>query len=1597
MSKIKSITISLIIGLALFVGFSSKTYADTTTTWVDEQTNIEFKITIKDDGTKLVEPQNITQGQANLSLVAAQQRAEQKAQELAEEHKNSSTAGVQEENKTEKPEENGTAGTDKKEETDKTESTESDKKEETEAESDKKENARTYEEQKSEIITSYDAEKSGSNTLTIAGQSFDLANLNASSDAICIHRDQPMPGEGNGSYQITIGGSTYNVGKNPIGNIQIDKKVTGSDTSETANKYHETKRMIVGETVETAALVYVCSFYEQNTRWDSELQQAIWSMDIALGRKRPKNDLAKEADAYAEFFAALEKVKQENNGSAVKDTIVDPTTATDISAQEKKLGPFTINYARGVTKQGARDKVDFGGISGMKLIDNNGKEISQNAWRIVTVNEIEGKQRNIPEYDNDYKYPYPNEQFYIIVNTDKLSDVTAISKIAYEYSAIDVVGEVAYMEGTYQQITWEGREFYKICRAQRIGRDAMGRPVKQPCGHGSLIPHKYDVKYYISQTARQDLESQEMIVILNIQKERNIGIYTIPTIPDNFRLYIPSSWGHWPYWPDYPDYPDRPHGDLTFTIAGFVWEDERTGKESDYDGQIGTANSGEPESGIKNVEVRLYKHGTTEAIKSTYTDASGAYVFNEIPVGTYDVGFVYDGMTYTTTKSFASGSSADYQLNPNDEKYILDSKAEELPAERQAFNNKFYEISAEGSENVFGIHEVDASQDAISYLTRNGVSKLQTTYADGKVKEPFKLETKTSNTITVGYPLTNYVNNATASKVINGQTYQENYKYMAYVNLGLKKRPEVDFALTKDVYTSTITINSKQIDYKYNSRNAEAFDIQLKNSISYSDVKYNREIYKTDYNYKIDNYKTSNLNTVNGATIRGLKEEDQELKVFVTYKIRVRNQSEIYSGTINELVDYFDANYNLISTDLKLDIRNDDGTIVKDKVVARAPYYETSSGKTGSLSVTTPAQTSSKNYMKTYISGIQNEILQTGEDIYLYITFEVDKDDATRNVKLGEKSNQVEITNYSTFDALAVTKTNTMGMIDRDSAPGNLEPENSLSLEDDSDIAPTINIKFYEAVTRTINGTVWEDQRRDGGTNTFTTGDGLKQETENKIDGVLVQLIEIVTAEDGSQYEYIWQEMYSGASTYQYVNLNGTVLDGSLGNVEGGSVEVGKGEYKFTGYIPGDYIVRFKYGDTTRTVLTGKNNTSYNGQDYKSTVYLQGENINREWYDLGSAYLSNTPMSDAKDNEARRIDVINYSKQMKFDIAEVLASHEDANASSTLHNELIKNTWMYADTAKMRVEVEYDTTKIDAGQNLTYNIRDIDFGLVERPKANIDLSKQIVGIKITLADGSVLIDTEAGVKRNVNWVDNRVVNGKPLKGAIHIYMDEEVMRGANIQIKYRIIVANNSELDYTGTTSTSVGKAYYTGVPSASDRKVTTSIDLISDYVDNSLVYREDDNAGRGWVSMEKTSLESIAKMEQNGYLDPDVKLESKNIHQIILNEALKGDALIPGEERTIELTLTKTLSSGNDEEDPTFDNIAEILQYTNTVGRRADIPGNQDPTQAPIEGDADWTETVTITPPTGENKAYYFVITGVVLAMLAVGVVVIKRKVLDK
>ena len=72
-------------------------------------------------------------------------------------------------------------------------------------------------------------------------------------------------------------------------------------------------------------------------------------------------------------------------------------------------------------------------------------------------------------------------------------------------------------------------------------------------------------------------------------------------------------------------------------------------------------------------------------------------------------------------------------------------------------------------------------------------------------------------------------------------------------------------------------------------------------------------------------------------------------------------------------------------------------------------------------------------------------------------------------------------------------------------------------------------------------------------------------------------------------------------------------------------------------------------------------------------------------------------------------------------------------------------------------------------------------------------------------------------------------------------------------------------------------------------------------------------------------------------------------------------------------LVLTQLITSENDTDDLTYKNIVEIINTSNTVGRRMEysVVGNQDPTISPQELDSDQAEVVKILPPFGSGINY--------------------------
>ncbi len=366
------------------------------------------------------------------------------------------------------------------------------------------------------------------------------------------------------------------------------------------------------------------------------------------------------------------------------------------------------------------------------------------------------------------------------------------------------------------------------------------------------------------------------------------------------------------------------------------------------------------------------------------------------------------------------------------------------------------------------------------------------------------------------------------------------------------------------------------------------------------------------------------------------------------------------------------------------------------------------------------------------------------------------------------------------------------------------------------------------------------------------------------IDDVIVQLIEI--KEVGTiKLEYIWQETTTGSDTVKYITPDGK-------STETYNVTNQNGTYTFKSFIPGNYIVRFIYGDGTYWDIetnnekkeTIKNNIiKYNGQDYKSTIDTR---YNTSYY--SESYSTNSSM--ARDNEARRLEEMNYAMSSGRVASELIIANTDEDDDV---KKKLANTWMCAETSLVKIPIS-DTE--DSARVVT---RGINFGLETRARSELILEKHVTYVKI---DGV----TEATADINNYCNDNGIVTFKNVQGKAFNTLSTASRKvndeiGAwtletqidkitgKIQIGYTYKISNVGDAEYLGadlitalsnnnscadiaglvktnmqksehTIGTYLGTNYYTGTVGENDRKVGVNV-KIEDYLNNT---KMDENAG---------------------------------------------------------------------------------------------------------------------------------------------------------
>lgn len=605
--------------------------------------------------------------------------------------------------------------------------------------------------------------------------------------------------------------------------------------------------------------------------------------------------------------------------------------------------------------------------------------------------------------------------------------------------------------------------------------------------------------------------------------------------------------------------------------------------------------------------------------------------------------------------------------------------------------------------------------------------------------------------------------------------------YVFDINFGLYKKL-FDLNLGTDVDSAEIKINGQTTTYNYDQILDGMLDKELREKLyrtTDDKVDYNLYLAHSDYDYRIDDYKVpgneKSLGKAYGDTLSNGKAKDTELQVYVTYTLQINNQSTQHKATGVKVKYSYDGGYEYVG-DVNVD--KDENNVLE-------------------------------------ISGID---VEPGESKEIALKFKVKKNEDGTFVKAPSEAskytNMAEIIEYSTEEGR---------LVDADSAPGNTflgENNPTDRREDDTDTANGIVINFKNE-ERSISGKVFEDSNKNS-----TQNDG-----EQGVNNVIVQLIELVEI-NKQQYEYIWQETVAGSDTVKTTATSG-------GRGETYNVSNSDGEYKFTQrIIPGNYIVRFIYGDG-RTYTTTGNTLTYNGEDYKST-YVD-YNYNAEWYNdtkIGEDYLYKiNNISKAVDNEARRLRVMSYAvdvdgtKGKKLDLLDADITKLSREEKATLEEEVIPSTWMCAETLKIKVPVDpsvlvnengekeeklsitensTSVKKADSQYKVTFD--NVNLGLMERPKTKLVLEKYITGLTVkpvasgvnlianATADINKIIDKDAGTAIELEGQKDGLFatkSGRENRGLWYLQTDTtELAQGADAFITYTYVIKNEGEKDY---------------------------------------------------------------------------------------------------------------------------------------------------------------------------------------------------------
>lgn len=978
----------------------------------------------------------------------------------------------------------------------------------------------------------------------------------------------------------------------------------------------------------------------------------------------------------AKIFEEMHKVINGNYGNTIRDNtnISNVVVSYDSSTRKYTVGPFNVSYLEVYVGSNQFAGVSSKPVLTLKKDDGTITKTVGDGWNFAWTGARKRTASMGDTIPNSYintVYPHTGETFYLVI--DYVEGVNAIQGLKMNFKYLTASAQYQESKGTVEINQWSiGETTFKKCNKRIVCPKHTSGDEKH---YVNCKNYKSVTVYIDGPTVVGHPDIQPILTVIKADRD-----YASKSVDgkDSGKLH----WGI----------------DLTTSIGGNVWEDMSPQKTNNV--KIGVKDA--KDKGIANIEVTVYVSNGQSKQKAighnsagkrislpVYTDANGNWSIDRLEApglkqnGFYDVEFAYDGQVYRHTVYLGVSSSVNNNIanqgKPNNFKnntgnYKNSSMAVEKSADRAKFDQSFGEIT--GSEAI----KSDNSTNGITHTTNangtgaNGNKALKYTGAssggmiastlDSPAKSTDPKNNKKMNTsyytrfkmtastfyegkadYQIKYPLEKkYVMNAYKS---GSKRYISDY--MLHINLGLQRRATTDVSTVKDLYKATLVVNEQKLTKQFNvvgEANSGNYAVSLEKRKTSGKTQYSLGLYSTDLSYQ--SYKRYS------DAIQQVKEikAGTELHLYVTYVVRVYNNSETNNVEFNQITDYYDNSFTLVENETKTAIV-DEKLNRNQEVVADAPYYRIMSSSAKNTWEETKAKniaghqsgtlkwnnSGSVNGMKKSTSTTLTSIkVPVNSYVEIFTTYEVDKEGYDkmsksvegsindRNNILGKKYNIAEISNYSTYYTnrdfngyyTAYSNGAVSGRVDKDSAPNNIDTsnlKNKNKYEDDTDQSLPINISI-DTYERDMYGYVWEDTKdKDTGQYSIKTGNGYyNSDTDKLVPNVKVSMYEVINLGkfntngsynsnyDSFDYYYKVPDAYYNYSTKKATDSSDTevVLTASAKkkNVDGNEVD---GNYYIYGFLAGDYVLRYDYG----TKKDGNQETQYSLDSDQNVISSQ--------------------------------------------------------------------------------------------------------------------------------------------------------------------------------------------------------------------------------------------------------------------------------------------------------------------------------------------------------------------------------------------------------